>query len=269
MEQPFLIIIPARMHSTRLPGKALKLIAGKPMIEHVYTRALNSGAEQVIVATDDEQIARVVNDPRVKVCITSSSHQSGTERIAEVVEQLQLSDETIVVNVQGDEPLIPVENIQQTAQLLLADSSAAMSTLCVKIHSNDEWLNPNVVKVVRGGNNQAVYFSRSPVPWKPQALIEAKEDQKGWRHIGIYGYRASFIKQYVSWSSCDIEQQESLEQLRALWYGAKILVEEAKVTPPGGIDTLEDLERVNALLKSRDMPMTTGNTASTKMDESA
>ncbi|MBW3166327.1 3-deoxy-manno-octulosonate cytidylyltransferase [Ferrimonas balearica] len=243
----FIVVIPARYASTRLPGKPLVDIAGKPMIQHVVERALASGAERVIVATDDERVQAALAG-RCEVVMTSPDHQSGTERLAEVVDTLALADDAIVVNVQGDEPLIPSANIHQLAQNL-AQGSASMATLAVAIEDADEMHNPNAVKVVCDQYGHALYFSRAAIPWDRDGFAVAQGVSDGaMRHVGIYAYRAGFIRRYVAWPVSPLETIESLEQLRVLYQGEKIHVAAAVEPPPAGVDTPEDLERVRAHL---------------------
>ena len=245
----FVAIIPARFASTRLPGKPLVDIHGKPMVVHVMERAMQSGADRVIVATDHPDVAAAVTAAGGEVCLTRPDHQSGTERLAEVIEQCQFADDTIIVNVQGDEPLIPPEIICQVANNLAA-SVAGMATLAVPIDSAEEAFNPNAVKVVRDAQGYALYFSRATIPWDRERFAQS-HDTVGdslLRHIGIYAYRAGFIRRYVSWEPSQLEQIELLEQLRALWYGEKIHVDVARTTPAAGVDTAEDLARVRAVL---------------------
>lgn len=246
---PFTVVIPARYQSSRLPGKPLADIGGKPMIQWVYEKALQSGAEQIIVATDDERVAKAVEDFGGKVCMTSSAHESGTERLAEVVDVENIPSDHIIVNVQGDEPLIPAEIITQVAENL-AQSSAPMATLGVAIESAEEAFNPNAVKVVTDNQGYALYFSRATIPWDRDQFNQDKStlNQPLMRHIGIYAYRAGFIKRYIEWQPTSLERIESLEQLRVLWYGEKIHVALAKQAPAAGVDTPEDLEAVRAIL---------------------
>lgn len=245
----FTVVIPARYQSTRLPGKPLADIGGKPMIQWVYEKALQSGAEQIIVATDDSRVATVVEGFGGKVCMTSASHESGTERLAEVVDLENISPDHIVVNVQGDEPLIPSEIITQVAENL-AQSSAPMATLGVAIENAEEAFNPNAVKVVTDNEGYALYFSRATIPWDRDQFSQDKSslNQPLMRHIGIYAYRAGFIKRYIEWKPTSLERIESLEQLRVLWYGEKIHVALAKQAPAAGVDTPEDLEAVRSIL---------------------
>jgi 3-deoxy-manno-octulosonate cytidylyltransferase (CMP-KDO synthetase) len=244
----FNVIIPARYASSRFPGKPLVDINGKPMVQHVYERALESGAAKVVVATDDARIAKVVKDFGGQYCMTGAHHESGTERLAEVVDMQNMLAHELVVNVQGDEPFIPAENIQQVAENLYQHQQAEMATLAVKISDVEEAFNPNVVKVLVDKQGFALYFSRATIPYdRARFLDEDCIDEIGdfyLRHVGIYAYRAGFIKQYVNMSPSGLEQIESLEQLRVLWHGEKIHVDVARKTPPTGIDTPEDLQRI-------------------------
>ena len=246
----FTAIIPARYASTRLPGKPLVDIHGKPMVVHVMERARESGASRVIVATDHPAVAQAVEAAGGEVCMTRADHQSGTERLAEVIEHYQFSDDTVIVNVQGDEPLIPPVIIRQVAENL-AKSTAGMATLAVPVTSAEEAFNPNAVKVVRDANGYALYFSRATIPWDRERFSVSREEigDSFLRHIGIYGYRAGFIRRYVSWEASPLEQIELLEQLRVLWYGEKIHVDVAKAIPSVGVDTPEDLQRVREAMQ--------------------
>lgn len=246
----FVAIIPARFASTRLPGKPLVDIQGKPMVVHVMERALESGADRVIVATDNEQVARAVEAAGGEVCMTRADHHSGTERLAEVVDRYQFADDTIIVNVQGDEPMIPPVIIRQVAENL-AKSEAGMATLAVPIETAEEAFNPNAVKVVMDAKGYALYFSRATIPWDRERFATSREEigDTFLRHIGIYGYRAGFIRRYVSWEPSPLEHIELLEQLRVLWYGEKIHVAVAKAIPSVGVDTPEDLARVRGAMQ--------------------
>ncbi|MFU2080339.1 3-deoxy-manno-octulosonate cytidylyltransferase [Avibacterium endocarditidis] len=251
----FTVIIPARFASSRLPGKPLADIAGKPMIAHVWQKAQQSGASRVVVATDNQAVAQAVQAFGGEVCMTSEHHNSGTERLAEVVEKLALADDEIVVNIQGDEPLIPPVIVQQVADNL-AKNSVKMATLAVPLNDAEELFNPNVVKAVADQSGNVLYFSRAPIPWNRDQFAGLSDEQKTQlvlqsqylRHIGIYAYRAGFIKQYVQWQPSALENIESLEQLRVLWYGEKIHIDLAKEVPAVGVDTPEDLEKVRAIL---------------------
>ena len=247
----FVAIIPARFASTRLPGKPIVDIHGKPMVVHVMERALESGADRVIVATDHPDVAAAVEAAGGEVCMTRADHHSGTERLAEVIEKYQFSDDTIIVNVQGDEPLIPPAIVRQVADNL-ARSQAGMATLAVPVTDAEEAFNPNAVKVVTVKQGYALYFSRATIPWDRERYAQSREvaGDTLLRHIGIYAYRAGFIRRYVTWSPCPLEQIELLEQLRVLWYGEKIHVDIAQAVPSVGVDTPEDLARVRAALSS-------------------
>lgn len=245
----FVVIIPARYASTRLPGKPLLDINGKPMIVHVLERARESGAKRIIVATDHEDVARAVEAVGGEVCMTRADHQSGTERLAEVVEKCGFSDDTVIVNVQGDEPMIPAVIIRQS--LRIWHSAVGMATLAAPIHSAEEAFNPNAVKVVLDAEGYALYFSRATIPWDRDRFAKSTETvgDTFLRHLGIYGYRAGFIRRYVNWQPSPLEHIEMLEQLRVLWYGEKIHVAVAKEVPGTGVDTAEDLERVRAEMR--------------------
>ncbi len=250
----FRVIIPARYASTRLPGKALVDIAGKPMVQHVYEKAMESGAEQVSIATDDKRIADVAESFGAQVCITTPEHQSGTERLAEAVAALECDEDEIVVNVQGDEPLISPGAIRQVAEDLAEHDNVKVASMCEAIVDVEELFDPNVVKVVLNRRNYAMYFSRAPVPWE-RATFHDKENIKlesnHFRHIGLYAYRVNFLWDYLEWAACSLETMESLEQLRILWNGGRIHMCISKVKFPPGVDTEEDLERVRALIQKK------------------
>lgn len=248
----FTVVIPARYQSTRLPGKPLADIGGKPMIQWVYEQAIQAGADQVIIATDDNRVEQAVKAFGGQVCMTSPDHESGTERLAEVVEKMAIADDHIIVNVQGDEPLIPPSIITQVAENL-ANSQAPMATLAVEISDEAEVFNPNAVKVLTDKDGYAMYFSRATIPWDRDnfAQQDKKIAQPLMRHIGIYAYRAGFINTYINWESTALEKIECLEQLRVLWYGEKIHVEVAKQAPAAGVDTPEDLEVVRSIIAKR------------------
>lgn len=247
----FTVIIPARYASTRLPRKPLLDIVGKPMIQHVWEKAQQAGASRVIVATDHPEIEQVVKNFGGEVCLTSDKHNSGTERLAEVIEKMAIADDEIIVNVQGDEPLIPPVIVSQVAENL-DKHQVNMATLAVKLTSREELFNPNVVKTLTDKNGMALYFSRATIPFGrdhfPNCDDAFVQQQNYLRHIGIYAYKVGFIKQYVAWEPTALEQLESLEQLRALWHGEKIHLELAKEAPQVGVDTAEDLERVRQIL---------------------
>lgn len=252
MSFAFKAVIPARYASTRLPGKPLLPIAGQPMIAHVCARAAQAGAEEVVVATDDDRILRAVNGLGITAVMTREDHQSGTERIAEVADKLGWSSQDIIVNVQGDEPLIPPEYIKDLAHALASQQHAGIATLCAKIDQLDEVFNPNAVKVVLDKDGYALYFSRAPIPWDREGFAGQDKslttDMPFYRHIGLYAYRVDFLNRYTRWSPSLVEKTESLEQLRILWHGERIKVKVVPHAPPPGVDTPEDLARVNALM---------------------
>jgi 3-deoxy-manno-octulosonate cytidylyltransferase (CMP-KDO synthetase) len=242
----FLVVIPARLGSTRLPRKPLADIGGKPMVVRVAERAKQSLAQSVVVATDSAEIEAACNTHRIECLLTSPNHPTGTDRLAEVVQLLKLSANTLLVNVQGDEPLIPPELINQVAQTLANHPQCAISTIAVPITEKSEMDNPNVVKVVLNHANEAMYFSRAPIPFVRDTQSTHKTEHL--RHLGIYAYRADFLQAYTKLEPAPPEQAEALEQLRALWNGYRIAVHIASEAPPAGVDTQEDLERVRRLL---------------------
>ena len=240
----FHVVIPARHASTRLPGKPLLHIAGKPMVVRVAEQAAQSGAQQIWIATDYHAIANVVHEHGFKACLTKDTHASGTDRLAEVVEQRAWPDDTIVVNVQGDEPLIPPALISAVAKHLHDHPECAIATACHAIHDEASLRNPNIVKTVLDKQGNALYFSRAPIPYPRDAFArqeELPEDLPVLRHIGIYAYRAGFLRAYGKLSPTPIEHFEALEQLRALYHGYKIGVFIAEQAPPSGVDTEQDL----------------------------
>ena len=246
------IIIPARYASTRLPGKPLLDIAGQPMIARVVQCARTSGAQRVVVATDDERIRDTVTALGAEAVMTSAEHISGTDRLAEAITLLNLDDDEIVVNLQGDEPLMPAPLIREVADLLAMRPAAVMATACHAISQREDFLNPNAVKVVTDREGHALYFSRAPIPWPRDVMNGASTAPiKAFRHIGLYAYRAGFVARYAAWPACPLETCESLEQLRVLWQGEKIAVVEANEAPAAGVDTPEDLERVRKYFSSK------------------
>lgn len=250
------IVIPARYASSRLPGKPLLPLAGKPMLQHVYETACQSQAQEVVIATDDERIAKAADGFNARVCMTSAEHSSGTMRIAEVIDVMGWADDEIIVNLQGDEPLMPVSLLNQVAQDMEHHQYADTATLAAHLEHPQQLFDPNVVKVVLDRKGYALYFSRAPIPWKRDDIAWGREVtaevSRGYlRHIGLYAYRAAFIKEYVTWSEAPIETQESLEQLRTLWHGKRIHVSLAAEIPPAGVDTPEDVQRTEALLQQR------------------
>ena len=250
----FSVIIPARLASTRLPGKALLDICGKTMIQRVYEQASLSDAKQVIVATDDISIEREVIRFGGKVCMTSVDHVSGTDRIQEVCSQYEFDAEEVVVNVQGDEPIIPPSVINQVARNLsppIVESSALVATLYEPIDNLQDIIDPNVVKVVSDVDSMALYFSRAPIPWDRDRMPEDFLKGAYKRHVGIYAYKVGLLNEYVTWQADEIELLEKLEQLRILRQGYRILIDKAVESIPPGIDTPKDLERTRAYLESR------------------
>ncbi|MFG3692680.1 3-deoxy-manno-octulosonate cytidylyltransferase [Stutzerimonas stutzeri] len=252
MTSAYTVVIPARYASSRLPGKPLQDIAGKPMIRHVWEQACRSGAQRVVIATDDRRILDACEGFGAQVVLTGVEHNSGTDRLAEVAAKLGLAADAIVVNVQGDEPLIPPAVIDQVARNLAAHPEAAIATLAEPIDDPRALFNPNVVKVLSDINGLALTFSRAPLPWARDEFALGRDVLPSGvpyrRHIGIYAYRAGFLADFVSWGPCWLENTECLEQLRALWHGKRIHVAEAVEAPPAGVDTAEDLERVRKLL---------------------
>ena len=246
----FVVVIPARYASTRLPGKPLADICGKPMIQRVYEQACKSKAAAVYIATDHQAVFESAKNFTDNVLMTREEHQSGTERLSEVVEKLSLDKDTIIVNVQGDEPLVDAENIDQVAELLF-NSTAPMATLSVDLADEEEVYNPNAVKVVQDVNNNALYFSRASIPFQRDSMLAKKEAiplQHFQRHVGIYAYKAGFISEYLNLAVSPLEVQESLEQLRVLYHGYQIKITKACKPVYAGVDTPEDLIRVNNIL---------------------
>jgi len=245
----FTVVIPARYGAVRLPGKPLRQIAGRPMIEHVYRRAAESGADEVIVATDDERIRKAAEAVGARVCMTDSAIPSGTDRIAAVVRGLGYPDDRIIINLQGDEPQMPAVLIDQVAEDMALHPDAAIATLCVPITDLAEVFDPGIVKVVMNAEGYALYFSRAPMPWLREGFATEPKTLPGevshYRHVGLYAYRAGFLREYAAWPPSPLERWEFLEQLRALWHGCRIHVALARARPPVGVDTERDLERVS------------------------
>lgn len=248
MSTSFRVAIPARYASTRFPGKPLAMIAGKTMLEHVWRRACEAGADEVVVATDDERIAAVADDFGARVCMTRADHASGTDRLAEVAQACGWPDDAIVVNLQGDEPLMPPVVLRQVAEDLAAFPDAALATLSVPLADAGERDEPNVVKVVTDRAGYALYFSRAPIPY-PRTPDAADVH----RHLGIYAYRAGFLRRFSGLEPAPIERAEELEQLRALWHGHRIHVTEAAAVPAAGVDDPADIGRVEAALQRGDV----------------
>lgn len=249
----FKVVIPARFASTRLPGKPLLDIGGKPMVIRVAEQAAQSGAAQIVIATDHQPIMAAAKQNNFEACMTRVDHTSGTDRIAEVSAQQAWADDTIVVNVQGDEPLIPPTLIRAVAQHLYEHPECAIATACHPIHDEAAMRNPNIVKAVLDKHGNALYFSRAPIPWPRDAYAANQPLPQGvnvLRHIGIYAYRASFLREFGDLTSAPLEQVESLEQLRALYHGYRIGVTITQDAPPSGVDTEQDLESARRLFDS-------------------
>jgi 3-deoxy-manno-octulosonate cytidylyltransferase (CMP-KDO synthetase) len=243
----FTVLIPARLASTRLPNKPLADIAGVPMVVRVAQQALRSGAQRVVVAGDHFEIVAACQAHGIEAVLTRTDHPSGSDRLAEACDLLGLSDDSIVVNVQGDEPLIDPELVTDVAHLLARHPQAAMSTAAHVIDSVTDFHNPNVVKVVLDAQHLALYFSRAPIAW-PRDTPDALPSPAPLRHIGIYAYRVSFLRLFPKLAQAPLERTESLEQLRALWHGHRIAVHITQLAPGPGVDTPEDLERVRRLM---------------------
>ncbi len=242
----FSVIIPARYHSSRLHAKLLRTLGNKPVIEHTYLRACESGAERIIIATDDARIEKVCLDFGAEVCMTKDSHPSGTARIGEVIDKCKLKDEQIIVNLQGDEPVLQSMLITQVAKNLYTHKTA-VATLCTPLRTVEEYRDNNVVKVVKNVNDRALYFSRSPVPYFCDMKIIL---QVCYRHIGIYAYQTSFLRTFLKYKMSILEKVESLEQLTMLYYGYDIHTYTSKICTGFGIDTKEDLEKLRATWQS-------------------
>ncbi len=249
----FKIVIPARYASTRLPGKPLLDIGGKPMIQRVYESACESNASAVVIATDDQRILDAAKGFGAQVCMTAETHRSGTDRITEVVRSMGWPDDAIVVNIQGDEPTMPAALAYQVAQDMENHQRADMTTLSTPIEEREQLFDPNVVKVVTDAEGYALYFSRAPIPWHRDEFVHQDrplpQDTTFFRHIGVYAYRAGYLDKYINLPPSVLEQTESLEQLRVLSHGGCIHVSEAQQEPGHGIDTADDLERVRRLFE--------------------
>lgn len=243
------LVIPARYKSTRLPAKPLLPIHGQPMILWTAKKAMQATfADTVCVATDDERIFEVCQNADIQVVMTDASHVSGTDRLAQVATDLGFGDDDIVINMQGDEPLVPPVLLEQVMQLLIDNPDCAMATLCEPIHDADEFARPSVVKVVKDNANRALYFSRAPIPYDRDGVMAGQTTPKqAFRHLGLYAYRVRVLKAFTSWQQGTLEQLESLEQLRVLENGERIAIDVAKVALPAGVDTQEDLDRLNAM----------------------
>lgn len=247
----FRVIIPARYASTRLPGKVLLDIGGKPMLQHVYERAVESGADSVVIATDDAKVSKVAKSFGAKVCLTSVEHQSGTERIAEAALALDYSPEEIVVNVQGDQPFILPQAIRQVAEDLEKHDNVKVNSICERITRGEDLFDPSIVKVVLNWRNYAMYFSRAPIPWDIERFKDRDKPSANdmhYRHIGLYAYRVSFLQEYIEWPASPLEKIESLEQLRILWNGVRMHMVITKDRIPPEVNTPEDLKKITEYL---------------------
>ncbi len=251
----FVVIVPARLASTRLPRKPLVDLGGQPMVVRAARRAADSGAARVVVATDSDEVMAVCRNFDVEVVLTRADHATGTDRLAEAADVLQLADETIVVNVQGDEPLLPPEVIARVADLLGQRTECALATAAHPLADASEFFNPNIVKVVSDASGRALLFSRAPIPWARDAFAVTRErlpaGLPAWRHVGLYAYRAGFLRRFPRLPRAPIEEQENLEQLRALWHGFGIAVLPLTDSLPPGVDTPADLDAVRALMNRR------------------
>ena len=245
----FIVVIPARYAYSRLPGKPLRDIKGKSMIQRVWEQACKSSASRVVIATDDQRIEEAAHAFGAKVCLTRDDHQSGTDRLQEVTDKLGLDAQQIVVNVQGDEPMIPPEVINQVASNLANNQEAGVATLCEPVGLIEDFLNPNTVKVVADNNQMAAYFSRASIPWPRDAFSVSQDSvpSEARRHIGIYAYKVDCLNQFIKWDRAPLEILESLEQLRFLYNNIAIHIADAVSAVPGGIDTEDDL---NSLINS-------------------
>jgi 3-deoxy-manno-octulosonate cytidylyltransferase (CMP-KDO synthetase) len=252
MSEPFRVAIPARYAASRLPGKPLRQLGGLTLIEHVYRVAQASGAVEVVIATDDARIGRVAEDFGAQVVMTATEHHSGTDRLAELAAILGWPDEAIIVNLQGDEPLLPPQLLALAAQTLATQPAAGIATLAAPIEQVSELFDPNAVKLVCDAEGYALYFSRAPIPWHRDAFAGHRPRQlpsvQWWRHIGVYAYRARVLRAYPSLPPSPLERIESLEQLRALHNGIRVQVATLAQAPPAGVDTAADLERVGVAL---------------------
>ncbi|HZR36673.1 MAG TPA: 3-deoxy-manno-octulosonate cytidylyltransferase [Nevskia sp.] len=250
---PFKVVIPARLGSTRLPRKVLRPLAGKPLLQWVWQAACASGAGQVIVAADSEEVLQACRGFGADARLTDARHQSGTDRVDEIARAAGWNDATVVVNLQGDEPLMPPALVRQAAELLAGDAQADIATLCHPLHAREDWLNPNFVKLVKDARDYALYFSRAPIPWKREGSSAESPLPEGlaFRHIGLYAYRAGALRRFSALPPADLETCEMLEQLRALSHGLRIKVGVSQLPPPRGVDTEDDLAAVAAVLAGR------------------
>lgn len=250
----FRVIIPARFHSTRFPGKLLKNIAGKSMLQHVYEHSVASGAESVVIATGDQNIAETAEKFGATVCLTQEDHSSGIERLSEAVTALDYDEKEIVVCVQGDKPLISPQVIRSLAEDLVMHDNVKVASICDVIDNPKDLFDPNIIKVVMNWRNYALYFTRAPIPWEVdnfQDRENIKLSGNHYRHLGLYAFRVGFLKDYMEWSPSNLETLESLEQLRILWNGGRIHMRISKDKLPPSVNTEEDLLKVLELIKSK------------------
>ena len=247
MSVDFRVVIPARYNSSRLPGKPLLTFENKSIIEHVYLNACASDAQSILIATDDERIAETATKFGAEVCMTQKQHMSGTDRLAEAVQIKGWDQNDIIVNVQGDEPQMPADNIKQVAQLLSDTARASVATLCNRLSSIEEYQNPNIVKVVMNNENFAMYFSRSPMPYLKEVNPRTLQSSRVFRHVGIYSYRVGYLQEFVIREQTSLEKIERLEQLRVLENGDLIIMAECRKAPGIGIDTMQDYHRLKTV----------------------
>ncbi len=249
----FHVIIPARYHSSRLPNKVLADIGGQPMLQHVFMRAQESGAESVVIAADDEQVQKVAENFGANVCMTQNEHPSGSDRIAEAVNLLDYEQDDIIIGLQADEPFVPPQVIKQLAKEIEERDNSKVASLCHEISEVADVFNPSVVKVVLNHRRNAMYFSRAPIPWERGHFAANKLPKTlkttHYRHIGIYAYRAGFLSQFLEMEACELEQTECLEQLRVLWNAGRIHMAVIDNVVPHGVDTEADLEAARAYYK--------------------
>lgn len=241
---PFRVVIPVRYASSRLPGKPLLTFQNKPIIEHVFNNASEAGAASVLIATDDQRIVDAADKFGAEICMTSTEHNSGTDRIAEAVQSKGWKDDEVIVNVQGDEPQMTAANIKQIANLMHDHADAAIATLCHRLETIREYEDTNVVKVVKNGQGQALYFSRSPIPYLKDVDPKVLKKHKVYRHVGIYAYRVHYLKKFVQMPQSELEKIERLEQLRVLDAGDKIVIGQCVENPGIGVDTIDDYHRL-------------------------
>ncbi|WP_028079321.1 3-deoxy-manno-octulosonate cytidylyltransferase [Solimonas soli] len=247
----FKVVVPARLGSTRLPRKVLREVAGKPVVQYVWEAAQKAGASQVVIATDSDEVARLCAAFGADVRMTAPTHNSGTDRANEIARQAGWDAGTVVVNLQGDEPLMPPALVRQAAELLANDPGADIASLCHPLHTLDEWLNPNVVKLVMDRRGYALYFSRAPIPWRREGSTRQAPrlpDGLAYRHIGLYAYRVAALAEFSALPPAPLEDCEALEQLRALTHGLRIKMGITDTPPPRGVDTEDDLQAVARLL---------------------